>query len=64
MSTNKRAYDPIDSTVLYCYLFLVILGVMSVFATEYNGDFTADLFSMKHSYMKQVLLISLFFLQA
>ena len=55
MSTNKRAYDPIDSTVLYCYLFLVILGVMSVFATEYNGDFTADLFSMKHSYMKQVL---------
>ena len=55
MSTNKRAYDPIDSTVLYCYLFLVILGIMSVFATEYNGDLSSGFFSMKHSYMKQVL---------
>ncbi|MFN8285093.1 MAG: rod shape-determining protein RodA [Chitinophagales bacterium] len=55
MATGKRAYDPIDSTVLYCYLFLVVLGIMSVFATEYNGDLSSGFFSMKHSYMKQVL---------
>ncbi len=55
MQQHKRAYDPIDSTVLYCYLFLVILGIATIFATEYNGDATYSFFSMKHSYMKQVL---------
>ncbi len=55
MVPNKRAYDPIDSTVLYCYLFLVVLGIMSIFATEYNGDISASFFSLKHSYMKQSL---------
>ena len=49
----KRAYDPIDGTVLFCYLFLVALGIMSIFATEYNGDFSASFFSFKHSYIKQ-----------
>ena len=49
----KRAYDPIDGTVLFCYLFLVVLGIMSIFATEYNGDFSASFFSFKHSYIKQ-----------
>ena len=53
MQASKRAYDPIDSTVLYCFLFLVILGIMSIFATEYNGDVTASFFSFKHSYIKQ-----------
>ncbi len=53
MQASKRAYDPIDSTVLYCFLFLVILGIMSIFATEYNGDVTASFFSFKHSYVKQ-----------
>jgi rod shape determining protein RodA len=55
MIANKRAYDPIDSTVLYCYLFLVILGIMSIFATEYNGAVNASFFSFKHSYIKQAL---------
>ncbi len=55
IQNNKRAYDPIDSTVLYCYLFLVIVGIGTIFATEYNGDATYSFFSMKHSYMKQVL---------
>lgn len=49
----KRAYDPIDGTVLFCYLFLVALGIMSIFATEYSGNFTASFFSFKHSYIKQ-----------
>ncbi|HRB19999.1 MAG TPA: rod shape-determining protein RodA, partial [Chitinophagales bacterium] len=53
--SNKRAYDPIDSTVLFCYLFLVILGIMSVFATEYNGKFSASFFSLSHSYMRQAM---------
>lgn len=53
MGYNKRAYDPIDSTVLLCYLFLVILGIMSVFASEYNGAFSSSFFSFKHSYVKQ-----------
>lgn len=53
MISQKRAYDPIDSTVLFCFLFLVILGVMSIFATEYNGDVSASFFSFKHSYIKQ-----------
>ncbi len=53
MVNNKRAYDPIDSTVLLCYLFLVILGILSIFATEYNGSFTSAFFSFKHSYIKQ-----------
>jgi rod shape determining protein RodA len=53
MGYNKRAYDPIDSTVLLCYLFLVILGIMSVFASEYNGTFSSSFFSFKHSYVKQ-----------
>ncbi|MCC6582719.1 MAG: rod shape-determining protein RodA [Chitinophagales bacterium] len=53
MQASKRAYDPIDSTVLYCFLFLIILGIMSIFATEYNGDVTASFFSFKHSYVKQ-----------
>jgi rod shape determining protein RodA len=52
---GKRAYDPIDGTVLLCYLFLVILGIMSIFATEYSGDFSASFFSIKHSYMRQTL---------
>lgn len=52
---GKRAYDPIDGTVLLCYLFLVVLGIMSIFATEYNGDLTASFFSFKHSYMRQTL---------
>jgi rod shape determining protein RodA len=55
IKTNKRAYDPIDSTVLYCYLFLVLLGIMSIFATEYNGDVSLTFFSFKHSYIKQSL---------
>lgn len=55
MKTGKRAYDPIDSTVLYCYLFLVLVGIMSIFATEYNGDVSAAFFSFKHSYIKQAL---------
>src|SRR5665647_3807624 len=55
MISNKRAYDPIDSTVLYCYLFLVVLGIMSIFATEYNGAVNAAFFSFKHSYIKQAL---------
>lgn len=53
MQASKRAYDPIDSTVLYCYLFLIVLGIMSIFATEYNGDVSASFFSFKHSYVKQ-----------
>jgi cell division protein FtsW (lipid II flippase) len=53
IAQNKRAYDPIDSTVLYCYLFLVILGVLSIFATEYNGAVTSSFFDFKHSYIKQ-----------
>lgn len=53
MQPTKRAYDPIDSIVLYCFLFLVTLGIMSIFATEYNGDVTATFFSFKHSYIKQ-----------
>lgn len=52
---SKRAYDPIDGTVLLCYLFLVALGIMSIFATEYNGDFSASFFSFKHSYIRQTL---------
>jgi cell division protein FtsW (lipid II flippase) len=56
IAQNKRAYDPIDSTVLYCYLFLVILGVLSIFATEYNGAVTSSFFDFKHSYIKQHLL--------
>ncbi|MDB5226020.1 MAG: hypothetical protein JWN78_213 [Bacteroidota bacterium] len=55
MKSSKRAYDPIDSTVLYCYLFLLLVGIMSIFATEYNGDVTATFFSFKHSYIKQAL---------
>lgn len=55
MQPNKRAYDPIDSIVLYCYLFLVLLGIMSIFATEYNGDISASFFSFKHSYIRQTL---------
>ncbi|MFN8267273.1 MAG: rod shape-determining protein RodA [Chitinophagales bacterium] len=53
MQPNKRAYDPIDSTVLYCYLFLVTVGILSIFATEYNGNISASFFSFKHSYIKQ-----------
>lgn len=53
MQSNKRAYDPIDSTVLYCYLFLLILGIMSIFATEYNGVIGESFFSFKHSYVRQ-----------
>ncbi|HRH57467.1 MAG TPA: rod shape-determining protein RodA [Chitinophagales bacterium] len=53
--SQKRAYDPIDSTVLYCFLFLVILGIMSIFATEYNGDVSLSFFSFKHSYIKQAV---------
>ena len=52
-TAGKRAYDPIDGTVLFCYLFLVALGIMSIFATEYNGDLSASFFSFKHSYIKQ-----------
>lgn len=57
MRTTQRAYDPIDSTVLYCYLFLVIVGVMSVFATEYNGTVTDSFFSFSHSYVKQTIWV-------
>lgn len=53
MQSNKRAYDPIDSTVLYCYLFLLILGILSIFATEYNGVIGESFFSFKHSYVRQ-----------
>jgi rod shape determining protein RodA len=53
IAQNKRAYDPIDSAVLYCYLFLVILGVLSIFATEYNGAVTSSFLNFKHSYVKQ-----------
>ncbi|MCB0507398.1 MAG: rod shape-determining protein RodA [Chitinophagales bacterium] len=52
---NKRGYDPIDGTVLFCYLFLVILGIMSVFATEYNGSFSSSFFSLSHNYMRQFI---------
>ena len=55
MQANKRAYDPIDSTVLYCYLFLVILGIMSIFATEYNGVLGDTFLSFKHSYIRQAI---------
>ena len=55
MQASKRAYDPIDSTVLFCYLFLVILGIMSIFASEYNGVLSSSFFSFKHSYIKQAL---------
>lgn len=53
--SNKRAYDPIDSTVLVCYIFLVVLGIMSILATEYNGKFSSEFFSLSHSYMRQTL---------
>lgn len=52
---NKKGYDPIDGTVLFCYLFLVILGIMSVFATEYNGSFSSSFFSLSHNYMRQFI---------
>lgn len=55
MQTNKRAYDPIDSTVLYCYLFLVMVGILSIFATENNGNLNVSFFSFKHSYIKQTV---------
>ena len=55
MNYKKRAYDPIDSTVLCCYLFLVILGIMSIFASEYNGVLSSSFFSFKHRYIKQAL---------
>ena len=56
MADSKRPYDPIDNTVLTCFLLLVIIGIMSVFATEYTGnDITGQFFSFKHNYMKQLL---------
>ncbi|MCB9032506.1 MAG: rod shape-determining protein RodA [Chitinophagales bacterium] len=56
MSQYKKPYDPIDKTVLFCYILLVIIGILSVFATEYTGyNITESFFSMKHTYMKQVL---------
>ncbi|HQG37690.1 MAG TPA: rod shape-determining protein RodA [Chitinophagales bacterium] len=55
MQTNKRAYDPIDNTVLYCYLFLVMVGILSIFATENNGNLNVSFFSFKHSYIKQTV---------
>ncbi|MBK9329766.1 MAG: hypothetical protein IPM95_10785 [Sphingobacteriales bacterium] len=33
----------------------MILGILSIFATEYNGTFTAAFFSFKHSYIKQLV---------
>ena len=56
MQPNKRGYDPIDSTVLYCYLFLVILGILSIFASEYNGSaISASMLNFKYSYIKQTV---------
>lgn len=56
MQTKKRGYDPIDSIVLYCYIFLVILGIASIFASEYNGgDFNTALINFKYSYVKQTI---------
>lgn len=56
MATSKRPYDPIDGTVLTCYLLLMIIGILSVFATEYTGSgITGQFFSFSHSYMKQLL---------
>lgn len=52
---NKRAYDPIDVTVLLCYLFLVTVGILSIFATEYNGDMSLSFFNPKHSYIRQFI---------
>ncbi len=55
MSSYKRAYDPVDRIVLTCYVILVFWGIFSIFATEYNGTFSAETFSFKYSYMKQIL---------
>lgn len=56
MNKYQKPYDPIDKTVLFCYIFLVCIGIFSVFATEYTGyNLTDGFFSMKHTYMKQVL---------
>ena len=58
MADSKRPYDPIDSTVLTCFLLLVIIGILSVFATEYTGyEVTGQFFSFKHNYMKQLLWV-------
>jgi rod shape determining protein RodA len=55
MSNYKKPYDPVDSTLLICYLLLVGIGVLTIFATEFNGVMQTTTFSFKYSYTKQLL---------
>lgn len=56
---RKRQNNQIDISLLICYLLLLFIGVMSVFATEFNGELQSNTFSFKYSYTKQILWASI-----
>jgi rod shape determining protein RodA len=63
MKTNyKKSNNSIDATLLFAYLALVIIGVLSIFSAGFSGEFHGNFFSLQHNYMKQVLWACISFL--
>ncbi|MEZ5037554.1 MAG: rod shape-determining protein RodA [Chitinophagales bacterium] len=58
----KKNSGSIDTILLFCYIALVAIGVLSIFSATYNNEFQNSFFSLKHSYMKQVLWAGISFL--
>jgi rod shape determining protein RodA len=55
MNQYKKPYGSFDTTLVICYLILVGIGILSIFATEFNGILQSNTFSFKYSYTKQLL---------
>ena len=58
----KKNSGSIDTILFFCYIALVAIGVLSIFSATYNNEFENSFFSLKHSYMKQVLWAGISFL--
>lgn len=54
-ASEDRLNSSFDSTVVTCYLMLVVIGWMSIFATGYEGEFNPLNFSA--NYGKQIIWI-------
>lgn len=55
MNRNSKISKGVDSLVIWIYLAIVIIGLLSIFSVEYKtGDnWTQDLFAFKKEYSKQ-----------
>ena len=63
MRKTKNIFANIDHTSVFLYLFLVLIGVTNIFASQFNED-TLSFFDLSTRYGKQVLFSALSLLAA